>query len=94
MKGYIMDSKKPLKPQCRSTGYQKDFSWVPVKNRNRLVEEPRRFLKDLRNDMYKKADAEKCHQPEMRNVQEFLECQVRRHMRLELHIPKYPNVPT
>ncbi|XP_043643258.1 uncharacterized protein LOC122613239 [Drosophila teissieri] len=92
--GYTMDSKKPLKQQCRSTGYQNEFSWVAVKNRNRVIEEPRRFLKDLRSDMYKNADAEKCHQPEMRNVQEFLECQVRRHMRLELHIPKYPNVPT
>ncbi|XP_033152236.1 uncharacterized protein LOC117135833 isoform X3 [Drosophila mauritiana] len=79
--------------ECRSTGYQDDFSWVAIKKRNRLVPEPRRYLKDLRSEMYEKADAEKCHQPEMRNVQDFLECQVRRHMRLELQIPKYPNVP-
>ncbi|XP_016028716.2 uncharacterized protein LOC27209323 [Drosophila simulans] len=91
--GYTMDSNKPLKQECRSTGYQEEFSWVAIKKRNRLIQEPRRYLKDLRSEMYEKADAEKCHQPEMRNVQDFLECQVRRHMRLELQIPKYPNVP-
>ncbi|XP_017073095.1 uncharacterized protein LOC108109178 [Drosophila eugracilis] len=91
--GYTMDSEKPLQQQCRSTGYHKDSPWVVIKKRGNLIKEPRRYLKDLRTAMYDKADVEKCHQPEMTNVLEFLECQIRRHMRLELQIPKYPEVP-
>ncbi|KAH8331501.1 hypothetical protein KR074_004563, partial [Drosophila pseudoananassae] len=91
--GYTVDSKSPLKEECHSTAYYPNYSWVAVKKRSSLIREPRRFLTSLRTEMYDKADAEKCHTPEMTNVLDFLDCQIRRHMRLELEIPKYPDVP-
>ncbi|XP_017051200.1 uncharacterized protein LOC108094880 [Drosophila ficusphila] len=81
---------KQLRKVCRIPGYYLKDPWVPIKKRVKLIEKPRRFLKGLRSAMYKKADVEKCHKPQMTDVLEFLECQVRRHMRLELAIPKYP----
>ncbi|KAH8280266.1 hypothetical protein KR018_001319 [Drosophila ironensis] len=91
--GYTAESDKPLVGECQSTGYYPDIPWVAVKKRKLPIKEPRGFFKDMRTNMYKEAEAEKCHVPEMRNVLEFLECQIRRHMRLEMLIPQYPNIP-
>ncbi|KRF97946.1 uncharacterized protein Dwil_GK28300 [Drosophila willistoni] len=91
---FTLTSKKPLPFVCKSTAsYYKDYGWLNIKQRNDIIKSPRPYLKELRDIMYENANAEMCHQPEMLNVLQFLECQVRRHMRLELEVPNYPVEP-
>ncbi|XP_030388500.1 uncharacterized protein LOC115634750 [Scaptodrosophila lebanonensis] len=92
--GYSVDPKRPLNKECQqSTRYFPDHPWVLIKQRNELIKKPRPYLKDLRTSMYKKQDPDECHTPQMTNVREFLECQIIRHMRIAMIIPKYPAVP-
>ncbi|XP_017860092.1 PREDICTED: uncharacterized protein LOC108611803 [Drosophila arizonae] len=74
----------------RSTIYNfpKVMSYVMPKRRALLQHRP--IWTDLRRQLYLQGRSEECHTKEFVNWREFAECQLRRHMRMEYLIPKYP----
>ncbi|ALC38136.1 maker399, partial [Drosophila busckii] len=45
---------------------------------------------ELRRELYKNGQSESCHLPKFTKFQDFFDCTIRRHMRMEYMIPKYP----
>ncbi|KAH8410772.1 hypothetical protein KR222_007154, partial [Zaprionus bogoriensis] len=74
-----------------STGYHHDnvFKWVPRHVYNQTIMK-RPFYYDVRFRIYTNGLPFECRDPKFAKWRDYLECSMRRHMRMEAEIPEYP----
>ncbi|XP_030383191.1 uncharacterized protein LOC115630684 [Scaptodrosophila lebanonensis] len=65
------------------------YTWLK-RNIYNLTHEHRPIFWDLRRELFTKADSEECHVPSHDEWRRYWECAIRRDMRVEYAIPKYP----